>query len=64
MVKSKEDLTDTLPVTEEDREELQSVINDAIAAADIGVYSVRVVGEPNREGTSEYAVAILMKTGE
>lgn len=57
---SSEDLEGTLPISELEREELQETILMALPDE----FEVKVVGEPNREGDSDYAVAIIKKMEE
>ena len=63
MAVSKESLVGTEPITAEERSQLQEAIRGALADADFGVFSADVVGEPNREGDSDYAIAIIKKQG-
>lgn len=61
MAASKEPLVGTEPITAEERNQLQEVIRYALSSVEFGVFSADVVGEPNREGDSDYAIAIIKK---
>lgn len=64
MATSKESLVGTVPITAEERAKLQEAIRGALVSVDFGVFSADVVGEPNREDDSDYAIAIIKKQGE
>ena len=56
MATSNENLEGTTPITPEERVTLQETISNALDG-----FAVEVVGEPNREGDSAYAIAIIKK---
>lgn len=58
MATSKEDLQNTVPISAEEREGIETAIRVAIGDG----YSVRVVGEPDQSAdNSDYAIAVIKK---
>lgn len=64
MATGSEDLQGTLPITPEEIESFQETIETALDMNYEDNYSVKVVGEPDRTGDADYAVAVIKKLSD